>query len=122
MTLLNKLIQSPAMIRVPNIPESNSPAVTVLEATVDDLLQQLPVDEEQAEKAVFSLASARYEAIGSEEYETQRLQRLFQEQEPISELDAELIRQTVRTVSVDGNGAVTVKLKNDQIIGKESIP
>lgn len=122
LALLNKLIRFPLLIQSSFAPAGNSPAVTALEATVDDLLQQLPVDEEQAEKAIFDLASARYEAIGSEEYETQRLQRLFQEQKPISELDAELIRQTVRTVSVDGNGAVTVKLKNDQIIGKESIP
>ena len=122
MALLNQLIRFPALIQVPNTPASISPAVTALEATVDELLRQLPVDEEQAEKAIFDLAAARYEAIGSEEYETQRLQRLFQEQEPMVELNAELIRQAVRTVIVDGNGAVTVKLKNDQIIGKESVP
>ncbi len=86
------------------------------------MLQQLPVDEELAEKAIFDLAAARYEAIGSEKYETQRLQRLFQSLEKMSELDAELIRQAVHTVNVNGNGAVTIKLKNDQIIGRESTP
>ncbi len=123
LALLNKLIQIPILIQPPNTSVEDSAAVTTLEATVDDLLRQLPVvDEEQAEKAVFDLAAARYQAIGSEEYETQRLQKVFQGQGPMTELDAELIRQTIRTVTVDGNGAVTIKLKNDQIIGRENIP
>ncbi len=122
LALLNKLIQFPSLIQSPNTSAEDSPAVTALEATVDDLLRQLPVDEEQAEKAIFELAAARYQAIGSEEYETQWLQGLLREQEPITELDAELIRQTIRNVTVDGNGAVTIKLKNDQIIGRESTP
>ncbi len=122
LVLLNKLIQFPSLIQSPSRPAETSPAVTALEATVDDLLQQLPVDEEQAEKAIFDLAVARYEAIGSEEYETQRLRQLFQEQEPMTELDAELIRQAVRTVTVDGNGAIRITLKNDQIIGRENTP
>ncbi len=122
LALLNKLIRSPSLIHPPIRPSETVPTVMALEATVDDLLQQLPVDEEQAEKAIFDLAAARYEAIGSEEYETQRLQRLFPSLEKMRELDAELIRQTVRTVTVDGNGAVTIKLKNDQIIGRENIP
>ncbi len=66
LALLNKLIHSPTMIQSPNTSAGTSPAVAALEATVDDLLQQLPVDEEQAEKAIFDLAAARYEAIGSE--------------------------------------------------------
>ncbi len=122
LALLNKLIRSPSLIHPPIRPSETVPTVTALEAIVDDLLRQLPVDEEQAEKAVFDLAVARYEAIGSEEYETQRLRELCQGQEPMAELDAELIRQTIRTVTVDGNGAVTIKLKNDQIIGRESTP
>lgn len=122
LALLNKLIRSPSLIHPPIRPSETVPTVTTLEATVDDLLQQLPVDEEQAEKAIFDLAAARYEAIGSEEYETQRLQRLFQSLEKMRELDAELIRQAVRTVTVDGNGGVKIKLKNDQIIGKENTP
>ena len=56
LALLNKLIQSPSLLQVPHAPSTNSPAVTKLEAAVDDLLRQLPVDEEQAEKASFALA------------------------------------------------------------------
>lgn len=120
MALLNNLIQSPSLIQSP--PTPNVPAVTALEANVDDLLRQLPVDEEKAVNACFNLAAARYAAIGSEEYETQRLQFLFQGLEPMDTLDAELVRQSVHSITVDGNGTVILKLKNNQIIGRENTP
>lgn len=122
LALLNKLIQSQSLIQSPNTPSRNTPAVAALEATVDDLLRQLPVDEAQAEKASFALASARYAAIGSEEYETRRLRRLFQGLETMNQLDAELIRQSVHSITVDGNGVVEIKLKNNQIIRRENTP
>lgn len=120
LALLNKLIQSPSMLHSLCAPSENTPAVTAQEATVDDLLRQLPVDENQAEKASFALAVARYEALGSEEYETQRLRRLFEGREIMDELDTEFVRQSVHTVTVDGNGTVRIRLKNNQIIGREN--
>lgn len=122
LALLNKLIQSPSLLRSPCTPSENTPAVTALEAAVDDLLRQLPVDEEKAMKASFALAAARYEALGSEEHETQRLRRLFQEQKTMDELDTELVWQSVHSITVDGNGTVKIRLKNNQIIGRENTP
>lgn len=72
--------------------------------------------------ACFDLASARYAAIGSEECETQQLQRLFQGLEPMNQMDAELVRQSIHSITVDGNGAVKIRLKNNQIIGRENTP
>ena len=118
LALLNRLIQFPALIQSPEAQSGNAPAVTALEATVDDLLRQLPV----AMKACLDLASARYAATGSEEYETQRLQRLFQGLEPMNQLDAELIRQSIHSITVDGTGAVKIRLKNNQVIGRENTP
>lgn len=120
MALLNNLIQAPYLIQ--STPTPNVPAVTALEAAVDDLLRQLPVDEEKAVNASFDLAAARYAAIGSEEYETQRLRHLFQGLEPMDKLDAELVRQSIHRITVDGNGAVKITLKNKQIIGRENTP
>jgi len=120
LALLNRLIRSPSLLQSPCPP--NNPAVTALEASVDELLRQLPVDEEKAIQACLDLASARYAAIGSEEYETQRLRHLFQRQEPMDKLDAEVVRQTIQSITVDGNGAVKITLKNKQIIGKENTP
>lgn len=122
LTLLNKLVKSPSLLHSPCTPSGNTPAVTALEAAVDDLLRQLPVDEEKAMKACFNLASARYAAIGSEEYETQRLRHMFQGLEHMNQLDAKLVRECVYSITVDGNGTVKIRLKNNQIIGRENTP
>ena len=71
-----------------------------------------------AEKLIFQLAIARYEARGNEEYETQRLHRIFQCREPSDELDVQLIKDTVSEVIVSVDGSVSVRLQNNQIIGK----
>lgn len=81
-------------------------------------LKMLPADQDAAEELIFQLAIARYEAIGNEEYETQRLQRIFQCREPSDELDVQLIKDTVSEVIVSADGSVSVRLKNNQIIGK----
>ena len=57
-----------------------------------------------------------YEAMDPREYETQRMQRIFQKEEPRSELDANLIMMSISTVMVDSNGNVKIRLKNDQTI------
>lgn len=81
-------------------------------------LQALPVNESGAKQAIFQLAAAQYEAIGNEEYETQRLRRIFQNREPTQELDANLIKNTVSEIIVATDGSVSIRLKNNQIIGK----
>lgn len=89
-----------------------------LKAELGEQLQRLPVDQPAAEKLIFQLAATRYEAIGNEEYETQRLHRIFQSKEPSDELDAQLIKDTVSEVIVAVDGSVSIRLKNNQIIGK----
>lgn len=91
---------------------------TQLKDELDGLLQRLPVNQPAAEKLIFQLAIARYEAIGNEEYETQRLHRIFQCREPSDELDVQLIKDTVSEVIVSVDGSVSVRLQNNQIIGK----
>lgn len=44
------------------------------------------------------------------------MRRVFQKEEPRSELDARLIAMNVSAVLVDSNGKVKIRLKNDQII------
>lgn len=57
-----------------------------------------------------------YETIDPREYESYRMRRVFQKEEPRSELDARLIAMNVSAVLVDSNGKVKIRLKNDQII------
>ena len=62
------------------------------------------------------VAVAMYEAMDPREYETQRMRRIFQKEEPRSELDANLIMMSISAVMVDSNGNIKLRLKNDQII------
>ena len=80
------------------------------------MLDQQPVDEEQAKRLIFQTASEQYEAIGNQEYETQRLRQLFTSAEQSNELDAELLRSTVAEVLVTPQ-LVKLRLKNGQTIG-----
>lgn len=89
-----------------------------LKDELEGLMQRLPVDQPVAEKLIFQLAATRYESIGNEEYETQRLRRIFQQREPSEDLDAQLIKNTVSEVIVAADGSIRIRLKNNQIIGK----
>lgn len=62
------------------------------------------------------VAVTMYEAMDPREYETQRMRRVFQKEEPRSELDANLIATNISAVMVDSNGNVKIRLKSDQII------
>ena len=66
-----------------------------------------------------SLASARFNALGSEDYETMRIQYILTRTEQNGGLDIELLRQITSAILIHPNGAVSLKLKNGQIIEKE---
>lgn len=68
------------------------------------------------EDAITAAFLAMYETIDPREYESYRMRRVFQKEEPRSELDARLIAMNVSAVLVDSNGKVKIRLKNDQII------
>ena len=111
--ILNRLIHNPQLINasIPNIAES--PIFQRQRRELDDLLRSPPVDEEQAKSFALALASFMLTSIGPEEYETCRLQRLFQGRHPMRELDAELLRQSIRKITYSDR-IVKILLKNNQ--------
>lgn len=111
---LNRIVADPELVQC-FPPEENAPRVTALNRTLVELLGQAPVDEEAARKTAMDLAAEQLNAIGAEEYETDRLRRLFSKLEPQNELDAGLLRTSIRRISVQKRKAV-VELKNGQII------
>lgn len=60
-------------------------------------------------------ALARLNAIGAEEYETTRLQKLFRNHPLMEELERELLCESVRQITYRGKG-IQVRLKNGQIM------
>ena len=113
--LLNRLIQHPERITCP-VSEKEPPAeAKTLRRELDELLYSPPVDEAQARRLAFQLAALQLNAIGPEAYETLHLQKLFQNRQPLAELEQELLHASVRRIRVS-NGTVTVLLKNNQTL------
>lgn len=91
----------------------DSQEVRGLRRELETLLQDPPVDEERAKELTFEIATIQLNGVGPEEYETERLQRLFQRRQPMAELDAELLHESVRKITYSGD-KTTVLLKNNQ--------
>ena len=113
--LLNRLIRHPELIICPALEEEPPPEAKKLRRELDELLHRPPVDEAQAKRLALQLAALQLNDIGPEEYETLRLQRLFQGRTPMEELEQVLLHDSVRRITVS-NGAITVLLKNNQTL------
>ena len=113
LAVLNNLIARPEQLRCPHRENALPAEVIRLRQELDDLLNTPPVDEDRARKMALHLAELQLNAIGPEEYETERLQRLFQSHSPMSELNQELLHESVRHITYAGR-RVTILLKNHQ--------
>ena len=118
MYLLGRLTEKPERITQPT--ETPAPTHTNTQAELDEVLNTQPLDEDAARNLICKLAQEQYDAIGNEEYETERLRRLFAAFECTAELNAELLQSAVSAVLVTRQ-AVRLQLKNGQIIGKEDL-
>lgn len=116
--LLGRLAEQPERITQPE--RTSKPTYTNTQAELDDILNTKPLDEDAARNLICKLAQEQYDAIGNEEYETERLRRLFTAFECTAELNAELLQSAVSAVLVTRQ-AVRLQLKNGQIIGKDDL-
>lgn len=113
LAVLNGLIAHPEQLCCP--PCGNAPPTEAvqLRRELDELLNTPPVDEERARERALRLAELQLNAIGPEEYETERLRRLFQSRSPMEALDQKLLHESVRRVTYIGR-SVSILLKNHQ--------
>ena len=118
MYLLGRLTEKPERITQPT--ETPAPTHTNTQAELDEVLNTQPLDEDAARSLICKLAREQYDAIGNEEYETERLRRLFAAFECTAELNAELLQSAVSAVLVTRQ-MVRLQLKNGQIIGKDDL-
>ena len=81
--LLNLLIMEPQQISAPQPIPASLNRVLELRSALDHELEQQPINEDAVKRLTMELASAQYEEIGSQEYETERLRHLFQRQAPM---------------------------------------
>ena len=76
--------------------------------------------EDSAKVLILRLAAEQYAALGNEEYETNRLRRLFSAFECVAELNADLLKNTVSEVLVTRQN-VKLRLKNGQVIERSDL-
>ena len=74
--------------------------------------------EQPAYQAALALAAAQLTDIGPERYESARIRRLLEEKRQ-TDLTPTLIRQITAKILLGPTGAIAVKFKNGQILGKE---
>lgn len=114
LSILNSLAASPEQIK-PQPQIVNRGELAEMERRFSAALTTSPVDEGGAKELALRLAGMQYNAIGSSEYESQRLRHLFTAAAPMAEIDAELLKSAVSQVYVK-KGQASLLLKNGQII------
>ena len=115
LTLLNRLVQHPERIASGQAEMEDQAESGKMRRELEEALQSPPVDGERTRDMALRLAEHRLNAIGAEEYETTRLQKLFRNHPLMEELERELLRESVRQITYRGKGT-QVQLKNGQIM------
>ena len=116
--LLNSLANCPDRIQHQLSPAPATHSKT--QEALDNALEQQPIDEDTSKTLILQLAAEQYAALGDEEYETNRLRRLFSAFECVAELNADLLKNTVSEVLVTHQN-VKLRLKNGQIIERSDL-
>ena len=118
MRLLGRLAEQPERITQPA--KQPTPIHSTTQAELNIILNTQPLDEDAARSLICKLAQEQYNAVGDEEYETERLRRLFAAFEYTAELNAAVLQSAVSAVLVTRQ-TVRLQLKNGQIIGKDDL-
>ena len=118
---MNHLIRNPEAIQAPSPERREHTRHFRTQRELEAVMNQRPIDENRAAELIRVRAEAAYDQIGGDEYETERIRRIFRKAEPIEELSAELLRKTVACISVEIN-SVTITLKNNQKIEVSDLP
>lgn len=112
---MNHLIRTPEAIQAPAPEPPDHTRHYRAQRELEAVVNQQPIDEERAAQLIRARAEAEYDMIGDDEYETERLRRIFRQTGPAEVLSAELLRKTVASIGVELK-RVTLTLKNNQTI------
>ena len=118
--LLQGLCGHPDMVRIPASPDDDDSGVLAAENELAHELEAVEFDEAAAKTKALSLAAARFDALGSEDYETMRIQHILAQMEPSAELNTVLLRQITSAILISPTGEVRLKLKNKQIVERST--
>ena len=84
-------------------------------------IQAEEFNESAARAKAISLAAIQFDALGSEDYETMRIQYILAKTEQNGGLDTALLRQITSAILIHPTGEVSLKLKNGQIMKRSDL-
>lgn len=112
--LLRKLREQPDTVAFSPVPADGDETAQDTQARFTDEMEKSEFDEEAAKAAALASAAARFDALGSEDYETMRIRYILAHAEQVDGLDTALLRQITTAVLIHPSGALSLELKNGQ--------
>lgn len=119
--LLHKLREQPDTVFPSPAVATESGTIQSAQDEVDQELDRPEFDEAVAKAKALSLAALRFDALGSEDYETMRIRYILTNAEPHDGLDVDLLRQICAAILIRPSGAVSIRLKNGQIMKQPAV-
>ncbi|NBI18365.1 hypothetical protein D1841_12315 [Neglecta sp. X4] len=117
--LLNRVIVNPELVQIPAKDESIGVQTLKAENEITRTFDTLDYDKSALRKKILECASLKYADIDSAPYIAHRLKAVLADAEPLSTFSMPLFKRTVQAVHLGKDGAVSIKLINDQMIGKD---
>ena len=114
---LNLLSMHPEKIR-PQLSSIANHDDSEFQRNLDSIMLVQPVDEAAARGHIFQEAAALYDQVNTSDYESERLQRLFEKAAHSTALDSQLLKSSVAGIYVESL-SVKLLLWNGQYIGKD---
>ena len=109
------MVDDPQIIKIETSGVPTTEDIRRLQQELNTLLQTPPVDADTARQKALEVASLKLASVKTEEYESHRLRRILGSQAKLWELDANLLRQSIRRLTYDSK-TVKVLLKNNQVL------
>lgn len=119
--LLQGLCRHPDAAAVLPAADVESESVLAARSGFAQELENEEFDESAARAKAVSLAAARFNALGSENYETMRIQYILAKTEQNGGLDTALLRQIASAILIHPTGEISLKLKNGQIMKRSDL-
>lgn len=119
--LLNQAISNPQLAERANHTQPEfSMNIRKAENEIGRMLEQLDFDKEVLKNLIFECAAKKYDEDKSARHITDRLKADFENSSPLSEFQVEFFLRTVSHILLSSYGSVHIRLKNNNIIRKES--
>lgn len=120
--ILNLLTSQPKLVEYEktDIPAESSLEIIRTENEIERQLESIDFDKNEIQNMILQCAAKKYDAYKGVRHITDRLKADFEKSSPLSTFNAELFDRTVSAVIINNDKKVSLKLKNNKIVSKES--